>query len=836
MRATPPRFSSEGGTMPSVLVREIRHALRAILRTPGLSFVAVLSLALGIAANTSTFSLVHSFLLRPLPYADADRLAVVWESQRSRFEDRQGAPPADYFDWREQASSFDALTAADFTSATLTGTDSPEQLAIARVSPDFFAVLGSEPIRGRTFRSDEGKPGEAPLAVVSETLWRGRLGAAEDIIGKDLILDSEGHAVIGVMPEEFDFLLGTVDIWVVSNFEEQRQERADRSLVVTGRLKPGISLAQAQEEMSAIASRMETLHPETHEGYGVEVQALGDVFPGPTDTRLAQILMMVVGLVLVIACVNVASLLLAKSDARQKEMAVRTALGAGRGRLLRQLLTESLVLALIAGALGIFLSTWGVAAVADSMPDLIPSFHTPRLDGPVIAFGFMISLLAGLTFGISPALQAVRGNLHIPLMDSTRGSTSTRERKRLLSGFVVTELALALTILIGAAVLTDIFQKRLDIEPGFNPDGLLTLQLELPEHRFAEDEAVIAFVDRLRHGLESVVPSAPADGASPLTFASALPRTRSLPYTELLVDGHSVEPGEEPETSWLAVLPGYFETMGIALVEGRGVVETDDASAAQVVVVNRRLVDLHLSDLAAGESPVGRRLTVEGESREIVGVVANVAQERMSGLEPLAPAVYFPLAQHPVRRLYALARVPAGDPYQLAEPVRQAIWRVDPEQPISELRTMEEHVTSQLAGPTVIAQVLFSVGLLALALAAMGTYGVMSFAVSQQTGEIGVRMALGARPGQILARVTRQGAVLTTLGLLVGIPASAVVIRLIESLFEAAASDGLNPVAGIPIQPILEVGAVLALVGFVACYLPARRATRIDPVTALQND
>ncbi len=814
--------------MPSALYRDLRQALRAIARTPGLSFVAVLSLALGIAANTSIFSLAHAFLLRPLPYTETERLAVVWESQRSRTEDRQAATPANYFDWRQQAGSFDALIASDFTSMTLTGSGSPEQLSVARVSPDFFAVLGSEPMRGRAFLAEEGGAGEAPVAVVGETLWRRSLGGAE-VVGTDLTLDGRGHTVVGVMPESFDFLLGTVDLWIASDFEAQRMERAERSLVVTGRLKPGISLEQAQAEMSAIASRLEALHPETNEGYGVDLQAIGDVFPGATDTLLVRILMTVVGLVLLIACVNVASLLLAKSDARQKEMAVRTALGAGRGRLLRQLLTESLAMALLAGVLGTLLSVWGVRMIADAMPDLIPSFHTPRLDAPVIGFSLAISLLAGLTFGISPALQALRGNRHVTLLDSCRGATSSRERKRLLSSFVVAELALALTILVGAAILTDLFRTRLDIEPGFDPDGLLTLQLELPEHRFAEDQATVAFVDRLRQSLEGV-------GASDLTFASELPRTRNLPFTDLVVDGRPEEPGNEPRTSWLAVQPGYFEAMKITLEEGRGLTETDAADASPVVVVNRRLVERHFADLAAGDSPIGRRLTVEGESREIVGVVADVAQERMSGLEPLAPAVYFPLAQHPVRRLYAVVRAPAGDSYLLAEPVRQAIWRVDPEQPISELRPMEEHVISQLAGPTVMARVLFAVGLLALALAAMGTYGVMSFAVSQQTGEIGLRMALGARPGQILARVTRQGAFLAAVGLLLGIPASAMVVRLINGLFEAAARDGLDPVGGIPLQPILEVGAVLALVGFIACYLPARRATRIDPVTALQNE
>ena len=826
--------------MLSTLAREIRQALRTILRTPGLSFVAVLSLALGIAANTSIFSIVHSFLLRPLPYDDADRLVMVWESQRSRTEDRQGATPADYFDWREQARAFDALVAADFSTMTLSGASKsgatradagrPEQLSVARVSPDFFTVLGSQPMQGRAFLPDEGADGDAPVAVISEKLWRGRLGATEDAVDGELILNGQAHAVVGMMPEGFDFLLGTVDLWIASDFEDRRQDRDDRALVVTGRLKPGVSIEQAQAEMDAVAARLESLYPDSNEGFGVDVQAVGDVFPGATDTRLVQILMVVVGMVLLIACVNVASLLMAKSDGRQKEMAVRTALGAGRGRLLRQLLAESLVMALIAGALGTALSIWGVQGIAASMPDLIPSFHMPRLDAPVLAFSLVVSLVAGLTFGIGPALQAVRGGRQTTLLDSTRGATSTRERKRLLSSFVVAEFALALTILIGAAVLTELIRSRLEIEPGFNPENLLTLRLELPEHRFGDDEAVVAFVDRLKDGLDGV------GGASAVTFASVLPRTRALPYSELAVDGRPAEPGEEPQAAWLSVPPGYFEAMGIAIEEGRGVTAADDGAAPPVVVVSRRLIERHFPDLGAGDSPIGRRLTVEGASREIVGVAADVAQERLSGVQPLPPAVYFPFAQHPVRSVYAILRASAGDPYLLAEPVRQAIRGVDSAQPISELRTMDEHVALQIAGPVVIGRTLFAVGLLALALAAMGTYGVMSFAVSQQTGEIGLRMALGARPGQILGRVTRQGAGLTAIGLLLGIPASAAVVRLIGTMFEAAASDGIQAGGTIPLEPVFLVGGVLAVVGFIACYLPARRATRVDPVAALQSE
>lgn len=813
------------------MFRELAHAGRVILKTPGLSAIAVVSLALGIAANTTIFSLFHSFLLRPLPYADSERLVMVWESQRGRSADRDAASPADFFDWRERASSFDALIAAEFTTVTLSGTAHPEELTVARVSPSFLALLGSEPMLGRAFGGGDGRTGEPPVAIASEGLWRASLGAADGVVGRELALDGEAHTVIGVMPETFDFLLGSVDLWIASDFEERRDQRDERSLYVTGRLRPGVTLEQAQAEMTAIAGRLERLYPETHEGWEAELQLVADVFPGATDTRLAQILMAVVVLVLLVACVNVASLLLAKSDARHKEMSVRSALGAGRGRLLRQLLTEAVVLALVAGALGITLSVWGIRGVSASFPDMVPSFYRPHLAAPVIGFGIVVSVLAGLTFGISPALQALRGNLLAPLLDGTRKSTASRERKRLLSGLVVAELAIALTVLVSAAVLTDVFHHGLAVDPGFDSEGVLTLHLELAEYRFADDAAMVGYLERLEDALTGV------GGAKALTFASELPRTRDLPFTDFLIEGRPAERGEAPRTSWLAVQPGYFEAMRIGVREGRGFADGDRAGAPPVIAVNQSWVDLYLAgsgDEATGA--LGRRLVVEEEAWEIVGVVADVAQARMAGVEPIEPAVYFPFAQHPVRGVYALVRGPGQDAYGLAEPVRRAIWEIDPEQPISRVASLDDHIATQLAGPTTIARVLSAVGLLALALAALGIYGVMTFSVSQQTAEIGIRMALGARPRQILGRVTRQGAQLAGLGLMLGIPASAGAVRWIVTLFEAAASDGINAVGGLPLQSALAVAVLLAAVGLLACYLPARRATRVDPVSALQGE
>ncbi len=808
------------------LFRDLRQALRVIRKTPVVTAIAVVSLALGIAACATIFSLVNSFLLRPLPYPDADRLVMVWENPRAQADDSAPVAPANFFDWRERAGSFEELVAASFGSANLTGLERPAQLTVARVTPGFFRLVGTAPIRGRTFRDDEGGREDAPVAVINERLWRGRFGAAEDLVGREVILDGDSHTVVGVLPETFDFIVGSVDLWIAADFDPLREERGERTLVVTGRLRDGVSVAAAQAEMNGIGERLEKLYPATNEGYGVYVESVRAAFPGPTDTLLVQILLLVVLLVLLVACVNVASLLLATAEGRHKEMAVRVALGAGKGRLLRQLLTESLVLAVIAGALGTLLAVAGVKGLGSALPSAIPAFYAPRFDAAVLGFSAAISLLSGLVFGVSPALQAVAGNLVSTLIEGSRGGTASRGRKRLLSAFVVVEIALALTILIGAAVLTDLFHQRLGVDPGFDPEGVLTMELNLPEHRLADDAALAAFVEEAERGLAAV------PGVDRRAVASQLPRAWGLPSAEIAIAGETAERNEAPRVSWLAVSPDYFATMGTALRAGRGFNAADRAGAPPVAVVNQRLVELHFAD---GQGAIGRRLMIDGEEHEIVGVAPDVAQTRLAGVVPHDPTVYLPFAQRPVRGLYVVLRS-AADPRTLAEPAQRAIWAIDPDQPIAAVKTLEEHVAEQLSGPDVIAKILAGVGLLTLVLAAIGIYGIMAFSVSRQTNEIGIRMALGARPGQILSRVTRQGAVLAGLGLLLGVPASGLVVRLIGGLFEAAERDGMAVERGIAALPIVEVSVLLAAVGLLACYLPARRATRVDPVTALQHE
>jgi putative ABC transport system permease protein len=807
------------------LKKDLFYAFRMTLKTPVVTAIAIVSLALGVAANTTIFTIVNQWLLRPLPYHEAENLVILWEDDRNTAGDQDFASAANFLDWREQSTSFLTVFASQRGVANLTGLDRPERVNTTRVTPSIFGTLDARPLVGRVFLPDEGGVEDEPVVVLGEMLWRNRFGADPETVGSTVTLNGNSYTVVGVMPENFDFLFGNVGLWIADDFENQRGDRDRRSLLVSARLQPGVTPASAQSEMTAIATRLESLYPESNSDWGVNVETLREVFPGPTDRGLIQLLMGVVFLVLMVACVNVASLLMAKTDARQKEIAVRVALGAGKGRLVRQLLTESVLLALVAGVLGLVLSVWGVTWLASAMPDELPLSFIPRMHGTVFAFAIGLSFLAGLTFGITPAMQAIKGGLRSPLIEGSRGGTATLRRRRIRSLFVITEFALALTILVGAALLTDLFHQRLAIDPGFDGDNVLTMELTLPPHAYENDQALASFTEEFERELAGV------RGSVGHALMNVRPRARGVPFTEFTVDGVPVEAGEEPLTSWLSVSTDYFATMGIAILSGRAFEVTDRAEAPSVVVVNERLVEQYFG----GQDPVGRRITVRGESREIIGVTRNVAQQRLTGLTPTPSSVYFPIAQMPVRSLTVAVRA-TGDPRQLAEPIQAALWRIDGDLPVTLVRTMDEVVEYELAGPNIMTTVMFATGLLALALAAIGIYGVMAYTVSQQTNEIGIRMALGASSGTVLTLVARQGALLAGMGLLLGIPTSTFVIWFIGVIGERAGAEGLSSIRSLGMTPVLVVAGVLAAVGLVGCYLPARRATKVDPVLALQQE
>jgi len=805
--------------------KDLVYAVRMTLKTPVVTVIAIVSLSLGVAANTMIFSIVNQWLLRPFPYHEVENLVMLWQDDRNIEGDQEFVSAANYLDWRDQASSFESMFAAQFGVANMTGLDRPERVNTTSVTPSIFTELREEPLLGRTFRSDEGGVEDTPVIVLGELMWRSRFGANPSAVGSTVTLNGQSHTIVGVMPESFDWLFGNVSMWVADNFEDRREDRTNRSLVVTARLNRGATLEAVQAEMSAIAGRLGSLYPETNGDVGINLETLREVFPGPTDRGLIQLLMGTVFLVLMVACVNIASLLLAKTDARQKEIAIRAALGAGKGRLVRQLLTESVLLALIAGTLGLVLSVWGIAWFAGAMPAEVPHSMSPRMSPTVIGFGVALSLVAGLTFGITPALQALKGGVHSTLIEGSRGGTATIRRRRIRNLFVVTEFALALTILVSAALLTELFHQRLAINPGYDGRNLLTMELTLPDHKYEDRADVVAFVDELERELATV------PGSESFALMNVLPRARGVPEIRFTVDGVPVEEGEEPTTSWLSISPDYFETMGISTVSGRTFSATDRADAPPVVMVNERMVDRFFGNT----DPVGRRLTIYGESREIVGVASDIAQERLSGLTPTPASVYFPMEQLAVPTFRIAIRA-TGDPHQLTTPVQAAIWRIDPEQPVTLVRTMEEVVDYELAGPNMMATIMFSIGLLALALAAIGIYGVMAYTVSQQTSEIGIRMALGASSTSVLTRVAKHGAILAGAGLLLGIPTSTFVMWFVSVIGERAGAEGLAMTEALGLTPALVVAGVLAFVGLVGCYLPARRATKVDPVTALQQE
>jgi putative ABC transport system permease protein len=749
---------------------------------------------------------------------------MVYEHNRNDPDPFNSVSPADYFDWKERSQTLEDWIATRYELLSLTGVDQPQQLMVAYVTPDFLQQLGAEAMVGRTFMLDEGGAEDDSVVVMQEALWRNQYGADPEIIGQTILLNGEPHTVVGVLPETFDYLLGTVSLWIASDLEDLREERDERSLVVTARLRPGVTPEQAQAEMTGLAEDLERQFPETNRDWGVTMRLVREMFPGPTDSMLIRILMLVMFLALLVACANVSNLLLAKADARNKEMAIRTALGASRWRLVRQLLVESVLLAVIAGGLGMLLSVWGIDGIAQALPEEIPAYFSPRIDGAVVAFGAMLSVLAGLIFGITPAMQAVGSEVSSALSEGGRGGTASRRRRRFRNAFVAAEFAMALTILIGAAVLTDLFNEALDVDPGYDASGVLTMEFTLQDHTYPERPDLALGIEQIGQSLDEET------GIVAWALANQIPRAFNFPDTTFTIDGQPVEENQEPRASWLSVTPRYLDVLRIPLRQGRFFQESDRLDSPPVILVSQRLADRFFE----GRSPVGERITVQGESREIIGVVSDVAQERLAGLQPVDPTIYFPMAQRPVRVNRALIRG-TGDPNDLARPAQEAIWRVDPEQPIAAVQTLEEFIEVQLAGPDMLVQLLYTVGSLTLALAAIGIYGVMAYAVSQQTKEIGIRVALGAAPRQVLARVTKQGVKLAAIGLLVGTPAAYVVGRLILQI-PTTIPNGIVLEIDVSAMPIIVVSIILASVGFVASYLPARRATRIDPIVAIRED
>jgi putative ABC transport system permease protein len=813
-----PEYPPETHPMDT-LRQDIRFALRTLARHPAFAVVAGLTLALGIGATTAIFSVVDAVLLRPLPWPDNDRLVIVYGA---RGEQRTGGVAyLDYRDWREQSKSFEELGVIRGQSVNLTGGESPDRLFGSFATANIFRLLGASAIQGRLFTDAETEIAtKEPVAVLNETVWRTRFGSRPDMLGRTMVLNGQPFTVVGILRPGFNAPLGTPDVWLPLGYYPNKGDlelRGRGGVLVFGKLKPTVSVTRAQSDLDAISKRLAALYPATNAGASANVQPLKDQIVGPARTPLLIVLASV-ATVLLIACANVANLQIARATARRRELSVRAALGAGRKRLMRQLLTESLVLSLAGGVAGIGIAYVGVRWLAGVVPDLLPFFGEIALSRGVLAFAALVTLATGILFGVAPAWQASRAQLQETL--TLRGDASAGSKLGARSALVVGQIALCVVLLVSAGLLTRSLMALARVKPGFDPEHVLTMQFRLPPTKYDSEAKIADMFTRTIAEIRSV------PGVQGAALARATPLNgngETFPYE--VVEGATAEPEKLPSAHRNIVSSDYFETMGIPRLTGRDFTADDRAGSAPVAIVNEQLA----RKIAPQGSPIGRRVRLlDGDApvwATIVGVVGNAKHFQLN--EATLDQVYVPYAQKPLIFTEVVVRA-AGDPMGVANAVKSAIWRVDRDQPVWRIRPVSQSIEGALGAREFTMRLLASFAILAVLLATIGVYGVMSYAVARRTQEMGIRMALGARSGQVVGMVLRQGMRTIAIAIVIGLVASFGATRLLETqLFGVARTDPLT-FAAVPLA--------LALVALAACYLPARRASRVDPVVALRAD
>lgn len=798
------------------LFHDLRFGLRMLAKTPFVSGVAALSLALGIAAATAMFALASAFWLEPLPFGDQEGLVLVRELRHGESIDMAAAASVPNFkDWKEASTTFSDMAAFTFGTANVTGVETPEEVQIAMGTPNLFDVLKLQPSLGRAFRPEEGTPGSGDVIVITHRYWERRFNLDPEVLGRVLMLDGTSYTVIGVMPEDFEMFPAMVEVFRPTDLADQ-EDRDSKGWLAFGRLHQGATVEQARAEITGVATRLEALYPEANRGWGVLVQPARQWFPGPTDAKLVMLLVAVSLFGVGIACANVANLLLSRAETRMKEIAVRAAIGAGRTRIVRQLLTESILLALVGGALGILLSVLVIRGLNAAMPAELPQAFRPSLDAATLLLTVAVAVGAGVLFGLAPAFHAVRGNLKEALGDGSRGGTASRSRKRLRSVFVVGQIAVALGLLTGARELREAMNSLVFADNGFRSEGLLTFQLTLPDYKYPEPADRLRFEEEMIRSLQTV------SGVEGVAVMASLPRGRENVNSYFQIEGREVqELNERPTTNWQSVNPAYFATLGIPHVSGRLLEDADVASATLVTVVNQEFARRFFPE----EGALGQRIEIQGAYREIVGVVGNIMQRRIPFDGFVEPSVYLPLAQVPLRNPAVALRC-GGDPLQLVPDVRAALRAIDPDQPLTLVRTMEDHIEYEVAAMAFLARFVGALEVLAMFLSAIGIYGVMAHSVVQERREMGIRLAMGARSPQLVGMVTRRGLVLSFAGLALGVPLALWIHRAVLStlsLFDADLGYGMA----------LTGGALLALVAVGASYLPARSVASVEPTQAL---
>jgi len=804
-------------------IRDLQYGLRSLRAKPGFTVVAVVALAVGIGANTAIFSVLSSVLLRSLPYDQPDQLVWIWANNSSSSIQQELASFPNFVDWRSQNESFQELVAFDPWLPTLTGEGEPEKLPCGVVTSGFFHMLGGQPILGRVFSDDEELPGKQYVAILSYGLWQRRFGASLEIIGRRIMLDGLPHTVIGVMPASFQHPSPenqkTVEIWVPPGYDIKKTPRGLDFLSVIARLKPGVGIEQANAEMKTIADRLAQQYPETNAGWGVSVIPLHERFVG--DIRQALIILVIlVAFLLLIACANVANLLLVRAAARQKETAVRAALGASRRRLIQQFLAESLLLASMGGLLGLALAWVGIRALVALSPGNIPRIEQTRLDWRVLAFTLVVSLLTGVIFGIIPALRASRIDLNESLKEGGKTSAEGASGRRLRNALAMSEVALVLVLLVCSGLMLKSFARLQRIAPGFNTERLLTMELALPRPKYKPGHRIISFTSDL---LEKVSALPGVQGAA---TSFTVPLSGQVPTSTLAVEGQPTEPsGQVNNAQFQIISPSFFQTMGIPLLRGRWFDTQDRQDSTGVVVINQAMAERFWP----GQDAIGKRVTLKdfgsGDWLSVIGVVGDVHYEGLN-LQPDLQ-MYLVYAQTPWKDLALLVRT-AADPMKMAAIIRDKVREVDDEQPLYNVRTMNQVVADSVARPRFNTQLISILTAVALTLTVIGVYGVISYSVSQRTHEIGIRMALGAQAPQILGMIIAQGLKLALWGIAIGLLAALLLTQFMTSmLYSVSAKDPLV---------FLVVPALLAGVVLAACYIPAWRAARVDPMTALRYE
>ncbi|HZM69299.1 MAG TPA: ABC transporter permease [Candidatus Cryosericum sp.] len=807
-------ISAKAAGMASQLLADLLHGVRLVYKSPGFTAAVLVTLALGIGANAAVFTILNAVLLRPLPYADPDRLVRIFESNPQRGWPLFSASQPNFLDWRDQSVSFDRIAASTARGLNLTVNGEAERIPGMSVSHDFFPLLGVEPALGRGFRPEEDAPGSGERVVLmTRGLWQRRFGGDPAIIGRTITLDDAPHTVIGVVPE---FYWRPYELFVPLR-ADAAGDRSDHRLSVYGRLKPGVGLSQAEAELRGLADRLARQYADTNTGWTVSLQTFFDWTVPKESRRALHVLLGAVALVLLIACANVAGLLLARATARRREIAIRAALGASRWRLVRQLLAESILLAALGGGLGLLLAQWGLDALGVAAGSAVPRADEISLDHRVLLFTLGVSLVTGILFGLAPALQATRVDFHSTLKE---GGTGGAARQRARSALVVVEVALSLVLMVGVGLLLRSLVALLDVKPGYETQNLLVARISLPEVRYPSAKEFVAFHERLRERLRGV------PGVEAASTASGLPMDGNTMAMEVHVDGAGAPTdGQHPSAEWRLVAPGYFHTMGIPILRGRDLDERDLAPETRDlrgVVINEELA----RRLWPGQDPIGHRFHPWNAKNPSVAVVGVVGDVRLSALdETPEPAVYLNSNQGVWNPMQIVVRT-QGDPSAFAGLLRGEVRALDPGVPVSQVRTMDELIDRSTASRRFTMTLLAIFASVALLLSGVGLFGLMAYLVAQRTHDIGIRMALGASKRHILGLIVGHGMLLTSLGLVAGLAAALALARLMRSLlFGVGAHDPLTLAATM---------LLLALVALAACCVPARRAVRVDPIVALR--